>query len=82
MAKGSKLLAAIPVAQIEEIARAALAGGVPLDQVVDECVALADELVDWGTILGTPWGPLLDTVDGPLLRTLVGLIVHRVHRAG
>lgn len=74
----SKLLKAIPLDHLRELATHLLQAGLPVDEVVDEVVAVADDLVDWTKILPPPWGATLDKYDGPILSTLVRLVVHQL----
>lgn len=81
----SKILDALPLDELLELARKLLGAGVSRDVVIDELVALADRLVDWRTIVRGLGGELLEAADGPVARAVIGVIVvlaERLPKAG
>lgn len=75
------LLDAVPVDDVRELARAALARGHSVDDVVDELARLVDQAVDWTSVLKGPVGVLLEAVDGAIVRKAIRVIVRAVDRA-
>lgn len=81
----SKILDALPLDELLELARKLLQAGVSRDVVIDELVALADSLVDWRTIVRGLGGELLEAADGPVARAVIGVVVvlaERLPKAG
>jgi len=78
----------VPMDEVKDVVRHLIRKGITGEALIEEAVAFADKLVDWGSIfekwLGKPgkaMGDALDAVDRPLVLAVVKAIVAAVQKA-